>query len=323
MADESAGGGNSAGFLVVFFGIIICMWFVASGTLRTIAPHATSTGEQTLLQDNQTSISAAPQTEQESAAPLSPDQVQAEVARAQQTITDLKQGIADTKLWGTVSPYKDKITLQNGNVWSDDEDAEYLTLYAASDITIPINVSGWRIESTVTKNAGTIPQGNRKPKSRSDSTENDIMLTAGDTAYIVTGESPIGMSFRENMCTGYFAQFQEFTPSLSQQCPNPLTEMETFAKIALDNDACYDFVETLSSCRIVNADRANVSKSCRTFADDTLSYTGCLKNHQYDAYFLQSTWHIYLDENDDLWRGEREIIRLLDNEDRVVAVLKY
>lgn len=51
-------------------------------------------------------------------------------------------------------------------------------------------------------------------------TESPIVITRPSTLIVITGESPLGVSFRENKCTGLLVSFQTFTPPLTPACEN-------------------------------------------------------------------------------------------------------
>jgi len=106
-----------------------------------------------------------------------------------------------------------------------------------------------------------------------------------------------------------------------------MDDMEEFANIKLDDDRCYDFVESLRACEYVDLDdidEADLGGRCRTFLDESLNYDGCVANHKNDRSFGDvGDWRIYFDRRTELWRHEREIIRLMDGEDRVIDVVEY
>jgi len=341
MAEEGGGGGNSMGIFVAFFGGIFVLWLIThggdtGGLFGTASSSPLFTVGSTTISEGAPYYQEVPLPEPTTSQPppLSPQEVEAGLSNAYQRVGQLKADMADAKLWGNPSPYRDAVVLSNSNAASTDPETEYLMLYSYANE--PVDISGWRLESVVTGKTVYIPFGARLPRGGRISDTGRILLDRGESAYLVTGESPIGVSFHENKCTGYLAEFQDFYPSLPHQCPSPLDEMHAFGNIDLDNDRCYDFVQTLSSCRIVDADKAvmRISASCREFVENELTYSACVANHKTDPYFYQGAWHIFFekerdrdrdedDTSDDLWRSEREIIRLLDDTGKTVSVLTY
>ncbi len=329
-SEEGSGssGGSGIGFIALFFGSILFLWLASNGgSGGGLFGQASSTS---LFNLGSTSISESERPfenrDVETIAPArTPQETESILYGAYQEVDRLKVEVAEAKLWVNPSPYRNIIALGRGDAGSTDPDTEYLTLTMSQENRAPIDISAWRIESVVTNKQVSIPFGVRLPKrGRINATER-IQLLPGDTALVLTGESPTGVSFYENRCTGYFAENQTFYPSLSLSCPYPLDEMKRFGNIALDDDKCYEFIQTLSSCKNADADDApkKLSGSCRTFVEETLSYQGCVANHSTDPYFYKGPWRIYLERNDDLWRKEREILRLLDDQGRTVSVVRY
>src|SRR3989344_6552232 len=111
-----------------------------------------------------------------------------------------------------------------------------------------------------------IPQGTEIPISGTINAAENIILAPGDRAFIISGQSPIGASFRENKCIGYFSTFQTFFPSLPQNCPVPSDELKTFYGFGYISDAaCIDYVDRLSRCQIALSQPLGASGSCQGF----------------------------------------------------------
>jgi hypothetical protein len=294
----------------VFFGAIIAFWFLsgAGEGPGIFGGFATSTANR-----NASSSLAyqAPPEERYS----DPD-----LAYISNEVRTLRGEVKEAKLWGTRSPYAETVHIRGGNTATDDEDEEYLTLTNSGSAAVAI--TGWTLESQVTGKRARIPNGTERVRADSEA---PIILLSGESATVVSGESPVGTSFKENRCTGYFEQYQDFYPGLAHSCPYPTEEMEEYGDIPLDDDRCYDFVATLASCEVARAEAssAHISARCEAFVRKDLTYSGCVENHALDMDFESRTWRIFLDEDDDLWRSEREIVRLLDGEGKTVAVYQY
>lgn len=305
-----SGGGGGAGFLLVFFGGIVAFWFIAGA------------GEGPGIFGNYASSTATSTTDRSFSyeAPEQDIDINRDLAHVASEVETLRSEVQKAKLWGTVSPHAGTVTLRGGNTGSNDEDEEYLTLHNSSDTSV--SITGWTLESYVTSERAHISLGARLARL---GTQGAIALLPGESAIVTTGESPIGTSFMENRCTGYFEQYQDFYPALNRSCPYPQTEMEEYGDVALDDDRCYDFVATLPSCEVARAEAADarISASCEAFVEEELTYGGCVRNHAADENFESKTWRIFLEENGDLWRSEREIIRLLDSDGKTVDVYDY
>jgi hypothetical protein len=309
-----SGSGSGAGFLLVFFGGLIAFWLISgAGEGQGIFGNfASSTESEGITANEDRTFSYE--------APASGGYTNPDFGSVSNEVAMLREEVKDAKLWGTRSTFAESVRIGGGNVATRDEDEEYLTLSNSSNASI--DLTGWTLESSVSGERARIPTGMELARLGS---RGDIMLAPGDTAIVLSGDSPVGSSFRENMCTGYFEEYQDFYPSLNRSCPYPRAELEAYSGVALDDDRCYDFVATLPSCENARAeaDDAHISRSCEAFVEDRLTYSGCVRSHAADANFDGRTWRIFLDESGDLWRDEREIIRLLDRDGKTVDVYQY
>lgn len=348
MSDAHGGGGNGFGIVILIIGGIIAIWALAHGTgtqrnffgqgnasstnatssFFTFTPLYTPGTSTPPARENSRDFSFGSEGNTPAQTPYVPPppttyEIETHIANAAQEVDRLKEQVRIAKLWGVISPYRNQVSFSSGNAWSDDPKTEYLSLSVHGRDAV--DVSGWHIESTVTGNGAQIGFGTHLPKNGHVNSGDNIVIDPGETAYLLTGESPIGTSFHENKCTGYFEQYQHFSPSLSQQCPYPLDEMKKFSRVDVDNDACYFAVQGLSSCKVVDEERLSTttSSACRSFISNDLTYAGCVKNHSTDPFFYNGSWYIYLSRDTELWRSQREIIRLLDAQNRTVAVLEY
>jgi len=297
-----------------FLGILILFAFTAGGTFGTPTVHTVDDTSETLISG--TNSTPPPPT-------LSPHEAEARIAELYDTLRELRVSEREKKLWEVPSPYRGMVELRAGDTWSTDPDTEYLVLSTYGNHTGSINISDWYLESYVTRTRAGIPQGDRViDRWRSPKFE-DIGLAPNEEALLITGKSPIGVSFRENICTGYLNREKDFMPRLSNQCPRPMDELEAYGLIRLDNDRCYEFVERLGACELPTEEDIPRGQ-CMTFVENTFNYNSCVLKHKNQPFFTRDGyWYIYFGRNNELWRGEREIIRLIDENNRVVDVLEY
>ncbi|OYV26540.1 MAG: hypothetical protein B7W98_03070, partial [Parcubacteria group bacterium 20-58-5] len=121
--------------------------------------------------------------------------------------------VAPSVSFGTPSPYRGLVSLSHYvSGAGGDPSQEEIDLRVNSDASAPVDLTGWTLESDVTGNAMVIPKGSETPTSGIVNSVADITLMPGESAMLISGRSPIGGSFRENKCIGYFSQFQKFTP---------------------------------------------------------------------------------------------------------------
>ncbi len=207
--------------------------------------------------------------------------------------------------------------------WSTDPSSEYLTLTLDSYHKEKVLITGFEVKSAVTGKGTLIPKGVDLPFAGQINYESPIFIDPGDTVVLVTGRSPIGYSFKVNKCTGYFEQFQDFTPQLRQECPAPMNH-ELAQKFGYFNDACLGYLQTIPSCNMpLNNIPLYLQSECRSFVDEKLNYKSCVEEHKNDRDFYKKEWRVYLGQNEELWKDRREIIRLLDLNKKIIGSATY
>ncbi|HET9641638.1 MAG TPA: hypothetical protein VFP46_02210 [Candidatus Paceibacterota bacterium] len=222
------------------------------------------------------------------------------------------------------STYRNTVVMSHGvSGAAGDPSSEYILLYVPSGSGVPVDISGWQLVSEATGNASYIPRGTEVPMSGTINAVQDIVLTPGTRAYLISGRSPIGGSFRENKCIGYYSNFQSFYPSLPQNCPTGQNELGSYYADSLRDVACTDYTNRLSRCQAVLTPPTTVSSACQNFLVKYFNYNGCADTHRSDADFLGDTWHIYLGRTTPLWRSSHELVKLLDREGAVVDAFTY
>ena len=241
--------------------------------------------------------------------------------------------------FGAPSPYRGHVTLRERVVKGDLEDpydpddednkerdpeTEYIELSVSNRASGPITISGWTIKSETTGASAIIPDGTNLLKAGVINQTAPITLQPGDRVYIVSGRSPVGVSFRENACIGYFSIYQSSGPLLSRVCPLAEEELkEYFGPSYLKDEACVEYVEDIDRCKPVTRPSSRLSGTCRSFATTRLNYNGCVQAHSVDKGFYGSTWRIYLGRKKTLWREKHEIVKLLDAEGKTVDTFTY
>ncbi len=227
---------------------------------------------------------------------------------------------------GNTSPYRSLASLSHSvnGAGSADSRREYIEFSVAQNANAPVDISGWTLRSDTSGSASSIPQGTEVPTSGIINAIQNVVLSPGDRALIVSGQSPIGASFRENKCIGYFSTFQQFYPSLPQTCPVPSDELETrYGPDYIRDVKCIDYVHSLSRCQVVLTPPPNLSSACQSFLINNLNYNGCVTAHQNDLDFKGATWRVYLGRTSALWRQTHEYIRLFDREGKTVDAFSY
>ncbi len=201
---------------------------------------------------------------------------------------------------------------------SDNPNEEYVSIVNSGDSAVTI--TGWRLTSSATGESAVIPSGTELFHSGMVNVETRTALKPGDKAIVVTGRSPVGESFRENMCTGYLAQYQSFSPPLAQECPTASAEVETSYQ-GSDKYACTDSTTSIPRCAVVTS--SHVTGACGTFLQNTLNYNACTALHQKETDFPLPTWHIFLNRSLELFAKGRETITLYDGTGKTVDSFSY
>lgn len=229
-------------------------------------------------------------------------------------------------VFGVPSPYQNLVRLNRyvSSASSSDPKREYVEISLAQNASEGVNITGWYLESGATGKAELIPKGTRRPTSGVVNASDDIVLMPGERALIISGESPVGASFRENKCTGYFADFQSFSPSLPKNCPSPASELATYyGKPYIHDPACIEFVNRVPRCSVPLDGTSNLTINCKDFLEDHFNYNGCVKYHGNDSDFSGTTWRIYLGRDTHMWRSKYEIVRLHDKTGKTVDLFGY
>ncbi len=250
--------------------------------------------------------------------------IQNQINSAQIQVKTLERQIKVAENSKTQSIYYGKINLSYVN-HSADPNQEYIAIQVPSYGTTTIPVTGWKLVSTNTGNTVVIPQGTYLFFQGSQNTEQDIYLVPSDTMYVITGVSPLGVSFKSNKCSGYLTQFQKFYPYINKVCPKPKDEgSTTVIPQTLPNDSCMDYLNIYPRCTVPIANLPNtLTYECKNFIETRLNYPYCINAHKGDIDFDQHEWRVYLKRGAILWKSQRENIVLYDNQNKIVATLTY
>ncbi len=221
------------------------------------------------------------------------------------------------------SPYAPDVYLENGSANNTSPANEYLVIRTSSNLKNPVTLTGWTLENTSGVKVK-IGQAAYLPFLGEVNAEQAITAKASSYIYVTTGRSPNGISFRTNLCTGYFEQFQDYTPSLRMECPYPADEMLKFPEQVAGNEQCINFIRSMGRCQLyVNALPGNIGSSCNAFISTQLTYNGCTNNHKNEASFYKDEWRVYLNRDQELWKSQYERIRLLDENGKLIDAITY
>lgn len=222
------------------------------------------------------------------------------------------------------SPYASQIEILAGDAESGTPETEYIIIRTPRNLEKPITITGWILESKTKSIRVTIGSAASIPISGQINNDYPITLGPSSTVYITTGRSPSGGSFRTNMCTGYFEQFQDYTPRLKTECPDPEDEALKNPQKTAGSIECVDFIDNLRACELYTDTVPNSAGSlCQNFVQNDLTYNGCVAAHRNDPDFYRNDWRVFLNRQQELWVNSHDQIRLLDENGQLIASISY
>lgn len=222
------------------------------------------------------------------------------------------------------SPYSDLVRVSASGARRSAVADESIVLTLSRSAKEPLALTGWTFESGVTGNTAQIGSGTEVPRSGTITGIEPIVLAPGDKAIVSSGRSPIGSSFRVNLCTGYLEQYQDFSPALPKSCPRPLDEYDRYFEGNFSrSEACEAFVKKIPSCSLVSQIPPEHSGECGNFVISTLSYNSCVSRHERDTGFKKPEWRVFLGRSSEFWKNDREVVRIRDAAGRLVAEVAY
>src|SRR3989338_2180491 len=231
---------------------------------------------------------------------------------------------SELRTFGNPSPSAGKITLTDNSATESDATAEYIKIEASGSNTAPIAITNWSLQSAISGLRTYIPQGAPLFVMGVINNVEKVYLEPGASAIVTTSASPVGVSFRENICSGYLGELQTFTPEIGNACPHA---SETLAKnpqnLQTYSGACFDYLDTLPSCHFPTDLPSELSSTCRSFIANTMSYNGCVNTSRNDPTFALHSWRLFLNMRTELWYNTHDVIRLLDDQGRTVDALTY
>jgi hypothetical protein len=229
------------------------------------------------------------------------------------------------RTFGSLSPYRSYVTLQNGSSDQNDPAREYVRIINSTDNAHTINLSGWSLQSAVSGARYYLPGAADVFISGVVNSLGEITLAPGAIAIITSGSSPVGASFHENICSGYLGTLQKFYPAISTaSCPSPSDALpETPDNLRTYGSSCFDYVNNIPRCSFPTDVPTTLPSACRTFIMSTYSYNGCVQLYRHTNTFARGVWRVYLNSPIELWDNAHDIIRLLDDQGRTVDTVTY
>lgn len=218
----------------------------------------------------------------------------------------------------------DFVALKTGRAKETNPDKEYLEIKADKKNNNSVKITGWKLKGRVGLDIE-IGQGTFYYYDSASQPQEDIYLKPGEKAVIITGQSPLGTSFKINKCLGHLEQFHEFVPNLNIRCP--ALKNEELPSNLNNNDQCLDYIDQISACATVVSipykDSSRLSSSCQDYIMENANYKSCSAKHKSDTDFYLPEWRIYLNRSEEMWKKERENIALYDDKNNIVDSVSY
>ena len=170
-------------------------------------------------------------------------------AGVREDLSDIRSDLNSLIVFGIASPLKDKVRITGVRNAGTEPDREYVTIRNAG--SEPVTITGWRVQSAATDRGATIGEGVLLPSQGGGDETSPITLAPGDQAFLITGDSPIDESFKENQCVGYFGSSDKWQPALERSCPTPRAEFdEYYVGNDLKDSSCYQLAQETAQCTV-------------------------------------------------------------------------
>lgn len=250
---------------------------------------------------------------------------QEQLEQLQERYEELVEEAQRAKTFGDPSPDVGKAQLYGQDGAQESElSAEYIEIRSRSSNTAPLSTAGWSLQSALTGVRMYLPTAASPFVGGAVNQTAPVQLSPESVIIVGSGPSPVGVSFRENACTGYLQQFQSFYPELRRECPDPSAALPVTAdNVHMFGDSCIDFVRTLTPCVFPQEVPADLIPSCTAHISNIFSYNGCVSRYAHKPGFAQDSWRLYLSSAQTLWRDTHDVIRLLDAQGRTIDVMVY
>lgn len=236
----------------------------------------------------------------------------------------LQSAAERSEVFGQPSPYRGSVYLRITAATAGNPSDEYVTLEAAQGEQSPVSLRGWSLTSLLTGVRVYLPDAASPFIGGVINNVDIVALGAGERALVSSGHSPVGVSFRENVCTGYLSQLQTFRPPLANACPRADEVVPLSAGSLQRHGAeCVDYIHRIPSCTFAMNVPADLPPNCKAFIANTFSHNGCVNASRSLPRFTLDTWRLYLGSSVELWKNNHDVIRLLDERGLTVDAIVY
>jgi hypothetical protein len=195
---------------------------------------------------------------------------------------------------------------------------EYITISIQKQNLSYLDISQWSLENSAGDryylgNASVLPIEGQPNK------ETPLIVNAGDEIIVSSGPSPIGLSFRQNSCSGYLEENHDFVPEIQRRCPRISTDVPSSF-----SQSCRSYVQNIPQCTTGSSPiPKNLSAGCQDFINANINYNACIRSNQDNADFLSNTYRIFLGQASEIWQQPHDTITLRDKSGKIVDSISY
>ncbi len=251
------------------------------------------------------------------------EKVAIELERVKKETEELQKTLIELEIEQNTSPYNKKVSIRRSLGSQTDVNQEYIELSVNLPAGEKVLISDWSLKSEMTGTEIKIGNATKLPYTSQINKEFPIFASGGDKIIITTGRSPIGVSFQINKCSGYLEQFQDFKPSLDKNCPLVKDENLPVYGPNSFNDDCWNYIDRISRCETPLVFPLDMQYECRSYLTTEVNYNACVNKYKNENNFYQPEWRVFFGRVTELWKKEREVIKLLDAQNKVVDVYSY
>lgn len=317
-------------YLVIAFALTLLALWIWSGGFTAIARVANTFtspfgGATSFSLPWQIEMSEVPDTTtgEGGAGEYGKDSTEAELARLEDEYAQLEADARENQSFGARSEYAGLVELHAGGERVSNVQEEYVEILTSSDVS-QISLGGWSIMSAISSVRVALPAAADPLRVGTVNIARPVILGPRERVIVTTGRSPVGISFRENACTGYLAQMQDFEPTLSNACQSGQKRVPaTDENVQIYGQACMDFIARIPHCQFPTSIPSSLSSSCKLLVTNAFTYNGCVNDMGAKPGFALHTWRLYLGRGAPLWSDGRDTIRLIDGDGRIVDSLTY
>lgn len=227
-----------------------------------------------------------------------------------------KSGESKTKTHSLAVKSEKHFSLVNTEKFQETSpDKEYLVFIARPLDRKLLNVSGIKIENK-SGEIETIGNASGDFLQAKVNQNEPIVISENTTITISSGKSPVGVSFRENICSGFLNQYQTFTPPLPENCPSALSIMRN-SGITLSS-SCEEYLKTMPNCTITETFPESVSDDCRKLVKESINYNQCVLVTKNSTSFQLNSYRVYLNRESEFFQNTQDLIKMIDQSGKVV-----